>query len=644
MRTRLALLAPLLSALVALSVAAQPPKPVAAIEPLAVDPLPVVPKSSGAFVTLKVSDLLAQPDLKAALAQFVKHPDALAGVTELLGVSPLELDRVTLFWPQSTMTNPDDAMVVVTTKEPYNEVRVLKALRAQPVFDADRGHGRGHRHGGFGTGAAPKASVKVAEPDIKSIPEPSVKAPEPDLTRPKEQKEDSCAPAADTPGDPLFYEVDRGPFEALFLVDDRTMLFIPHSSEFAGMALLAATLKKNATGPLAEAIAEAGKHAFAAGVNLAPLFRLMERTPPELAPYTALFAARTAVVTGDLLGGAKLKLTLTFEDAAKAKRAAPVLEEGFAVVAEKLGAAAIDWKDSNRPSEKGLAPLGTLLAGALKKASVKAADATVVAHLEMDAGPAAAKALTDLVVAVQSRKKMEARTHNLKQIGLALHNYHDTFNRLPANVYGPNGEMLLSWRVQILPFLEEDNLYKQFKMDEAWDGPTNKALIERMPKVYQAPDREAVKGQTYYQGFISPSAKKPQPKGVFGNAWLREGDKNGISLVGIPDGTSNTLAVVEARSGVIWSKPDDLPFGGAVPALGEKGADRAPALRFDGSTMLFPNGLTAEQFWPYVTTNGGEVTVDPDDRPRGGGRGRADLPPDAPPTTATQPATKGSPK
>jgi len=163
-----------------------------------------------------------------------------------------------------------------------------------------------------------------------------------------------------------------------------------------------------------------------------------------------------------------------------------------------------------------------------------------------------------------------------------------------------------------------------------------------MPKVYQAPDRQGAKGLTYYQGFVSPDAKKVPLKGLFGNAWLREGDKNGSRMADMFDGTSNTLAVVEARNGVVWSKPEDLPFGGAVPLLGEKGADRAPALRFDGSTLLFPTNLTAERFWPFVTINGGEVTEDPDDRrPIRGGR---DVPPPDSPPTATQPAPKGPPK
>jgi hypothetical protein len=59
-----------------------------------------------------------------------------------------------------------------------------------------------------------------------------------------------------------------------------------------------------------------------------------------------------------------------------------------------------------------------------------------------------------------------------------------------------------------------------------------------------------------------------------------------------------------------------------VPPLGEKGWDRTPALRFDGSVLLFPTNLKPEEFWPHITINGGEVTPDLDDnrRPFGGGR------------------------
>jgi hypothetical protein len=71
--------------------------------------------------------------------------------------------------------------------------------------------------------------------------------------------------------------------------------------------------------------------------------------------------------------------------------------------------------------------------------------------------------------------------------------------------------------------------------------------------------------------------------------------------------------VIEAGRAVTWSKPEDLPFGGPVPSLGEKGWQNTPALRFDGSVFLIPTDLKPEQFWPFVTINGGEVTPDLDE-------------------------------
>jgi hypothetical protein len=140
-----------------------------------------------------------------------------------------------------------------------------------------------------------------------------------------------------------------------------------------------------------------------------------------------------------------------------------------------------------------------------------------------------------------------------------------------------------------------------------------------MPKIYEVPGRAAPKGTTYFQGFVSPDRRKapPRPANQFiGDAWLIEGEKTGISLVRIPDGTSNTIAVVEARDAVIWSKPDDLPFGEKLPALGEAGVDRFAVLMFDGSVRMLSTKLDAATLKALITVNGGEVI--PDLEPRRG--------------------------
>ncbi|WP_157506653.1 DUF1559 domain-containing protein [Gemmata obscuriglobus] len=524
--------------------------------------LPVVPPTATAFVTLKVADLVMHPDLKPVLAQLAKQPDALAGVSELIGVSPLELDRVTLFWPRLGRDGPDPVLVA-TTVEPFNEARVLKALQARPVFGAD-------------------------------------------------ERFPATGPGRREASEPLFHRLDRGPFATLLLTDERTLVFLPGrgAADVTALAFLNAHLKKGAKGPLTAALATAGAHTFAAGVYLPPLFREFDGwIEPELAPYTALLGARTAVVTGDLGRGAKLNLALTFDDAAAAKRAAPVLEEGLASVAVGAEKMAGTMRDSRRPLDKAAAPLLSAFAAGMKAAGVKADGATAVAVAEVDFGSATAKALGDLLQAVQSRRAAEQRMQNLKLIGLALHNYYGSNLRLPTNVYGPKGELLLSWRVQLLPYLEQDALYRQFKLDEPWDSENNRKLIEKMPKVFQAPDRKHTQGETFYQGFVQRENAAPL-KGIAGRPWLKDGEKQGWSLAAIPDGTSNTLAVVEAGEGVVWTKPDDLPFGGAVPALGEKGWDRTPALLFDGSVFLLPTTLRPEMFWPRVTIDGGEVLPD----------------------------------
>ena len=90
----------------------------------------------------------------------------------------------------------------------------------------------------------------------------------------------------------------------------------------------------------------------------------------------------------------------------------------------------------------------------------------------------------------------QSSANNLKQIGLGVLNYESRHGELPNNSYSPDGKPLLSWRVHLLPYIEEEALYRQFHLDEPWDSPNNKPLLARMPKVYATPARAQRQGPT----------------------------------------------------------------------------------------------------------------------------------------------------
>ncbi len=168
--------------------------------------------------------------------------------------------------------------------------------------------------------------------------------------------------------------------------------------------------------------------------------------------------------------------------------------------------------------------------------------------------------------------------NNLKQLVLAMHNYHDVYGQFPADAtYDKAGKPLLSWRVAILPFIEQDNLHKQFKLDEPWDSDHNKKLLEKMPPLFGFGDATAAKNhETHYQGFVG--------KGAFFDG------KKGVKVTDITDGTSNTIMLVEAKKAVPWTKPDDVPFdaGKLVPKLGGLFDGIFNVAMCDGSVRSFP--------------------------------------------------------
>ncbi|MCA9050974.1 MAG: DUF1559 domain-containing protein, partial [Planctomycetaceae bacterium] len=160
---------------------------------------------------------------------------------------------------------------------------------------------------------------------------------------------------------------------------------------------------------------------------------------------------------------------------------------------------------------------------------------------------------------------MQARTaarragsrNNLKQIAVALHNFHTTYNRFPHSVgRSDSGEEWLSWRVHLLPFLGQQELYAKFALEEPWDSPTNRPLVEQIPQVYMPPDGDVENGKTTYLLPVGPGT-------AFEGTW-------GVHMKEFQDGTSNTILVVEAAPdrAVYWTQPGDYEFNPELPMNG----------------------------------------------------------------------------
>jgi hypothetical protein len=205
----------------------------------------------------------------------------------------------------------------------------------------------------------------------------------------------------------------------------------------------------------------------------------------------------------------------------------------------------------------------------------------------------------------------------LVEIGRAIRNYHDTVGELPKNTYTADGKPLLSWRVHLLPYLERDNIYRLFKLDEPWDGPNNFGHLTAMPVVYAGPGKQAAwSGQTYYRGFSGLGAvfeRRP------GDHLLKpDGSYPPFGFGSFADGPANTILVVEAAEPVEWTKPDDLDAspGRPFPKMGGLGWRKGfQALLGDGTVRLLRPDIPEQTLRTLVTHSGGEALPPGSDNP-----------------------------
>jgi hypothetical protein len=214
-----------------------------------------------------------------------------------------------------------------------------------------------------------------------------------------------------------------------------------------------------------------------------------------------------------------------------------------------------------------------------------------------------------LVVNVMSSFKRKAQRqkdmNRFKQIALGLHNYHDVFRMFPPHekYRDEGGKHHLSWRVHILPYVEQHELYKQFKLDEPWDSPHNKKLLALMPDIFRSHAPKAAstaKVKPGYTTFVAPQGDDT----VLGSSKKSR-------LQDCRDGTSNTVFFVEVKPefAVPWTAPDDYAFDEEDPADGLLVDDegRWLAAFADGSVRLLRGDIGPEMIKRLFEKSDGEL-------------------------------------
>jgi hypothetical protein len=597
---------------------AQPAKRAAGLE--------LVPTEGFAVVSVNVAALHDSDTLKPLRDALEMGDKVLLKRLEAdAGMTPDQVDRLTAFLPAASASLADSPLVLVTTRKPLERAKVLKAWKAttEPSPNAQFG-GLGGQFGLMGGGAILPGGN--AQPVPVPVPDAAAK--------PKEDK-----PGKEPPLDlnaPLYY-VDHGT-GVLIPIDDRTLAYLPNQGfGGGGLALAAALLRRKADGPLADALAVADKHHVVAAVEgkhlreavkqvraareaalMVPMFDMDgNQIPPkpkdpdqklddEFTPYEPLFQLDRAVLTFDLGATAKVGVTARYPDPPAAAKAEPVAKEGVRelvrLLTEERGHAA------GTPADADTLPLFDFALAGLGKAAVKADGSTLTVTAAADVTSALKTALLSVPRKVQEAADRVRAQNNLKQIGLAVHSYHDANGFLPRDVTDADGKVLLSWRVQLLPHLEANDLYTKIDKSRAWDDPANQKLWDKMPDVFRMPGREPKeKGHTYVRAVHAVNWVGSD------DVWMV--DNKSVTLTDVTDGASQTVAALETEEAVNWMQPGDLPYDPKkLPAIGDPKTGKANALMLDGSVVtLDRKKFVGNKLIAVLTANGGEE-VDLSDR------------------------------
>jgi beta-lactamase regulating signal transducer with metallopeptidase domain len=391
----------------------------------------------------------------------------------------------------------------------------------------------------------------------------------------------------------LLAEVEVAGNEALYYVDDTTIIY--GSKDWVMQMVVTGPVSRSALtkSPAWEAASDA---TVVASMNKDALVTPV--LPKMLGPAYALISPIIANTVGHTLSlrtadSMKLKWVMSSEKEESAK----IVEESVSSIKTVMDA--MIESQGQRSNDNALAlGFAKKLLGATK---IVQKGSQIELTMEGDAATTAdgmiaifAPALT----ASRSAAQRTAQANNLKQVMLALHNYHDAHGHFPPAVtIDKDSGVARSWRVEILPYLEEAALYEAYRKNEPWDSEANKIVLAKMPSIFRHPSQPS--DSTFASIYASYG------KGMM----FEKGDKAGTKLRDITDGTSNTIAIVEAKRDIPWTKPEDIEIDATAKELPEFGfVPEGWQTGFgDGSVRFISKSIDVELYLKLLTRAGGEV-------------------------------------
>jgi hypothetical protein len=374
------------------------------------------------------------------------------------------------------------------------------------------------------------------------------------------------------------------------------------------------------------ALAASGKKTVVAALNTSIIPQQSLRDwPPILQPFAK---AKTLLATLDLSKEITAEVHFGFEDGELARDAERALGEARELAKLFMAQGKLELQKKLAQAER-VAPLynfekvGEIVGPALALGMIKRgedllatvpvtrADSRVNVKLivpeEISAyvgnGPVMLGLLLPAIQKVREAASRQQDANQLRQMALAFHIYQDVHRHFPNAICDKTGKPLLSWRVAILPYIEQDSLYRQFKLDEPWDSEHNKKLLPLMPKLYQMVDAPS-ETQTHFRVFVGPVNARP-------TAMFRDYAEK-VAFPHITDGTSNTILIAESADSAPWTKPDELAFdpSGPLPRLYRQRRGLNVAFG-DGSVRFLSETIAEQTLRALITRDGGEV-VNPD--------------------------------